>query len=453
MKKHCSSRESYTLVKKSGVWFNGLSNIKYKNSNSAITLIALIITIIVLLILAGVTLTMVIGESGIIHKAQESKDETLKSTALEDIKLRVLEVNTDKEGKATLEDIIGFFEENSDVYTITKKESDRIYVINKNYKYEVEITAELQVSLTGKNNENELSANIIYDRGKVSTEAGGIVGANDINSAYKIESDHAYMEVTGTGGNNASYVGTKNKINLTGYGKIKCLVTTGDNAIYSGNYFVMVIGNNQLPSYVDISSFLATSEKIGNNKNEYILTFNIPDEYRTSDYYVGVLNCLKEAYVYKIWLEKPEVTTIYNYGKVSKDAGSLVGTNDRNSAYKIESEHAYMEVTGPGGFNGSYVGTEKKINLSGYAKIKCLVTTGDNATDSGNYFVMVIGNNQLPSYVAISSFLATSEKIGNNKNEYILTFNIPEAYKNEYYIGVFNCLKETYLYKIWLEKE
>ena len=39
------------------------------------------------------------------------------------------------------------------------------------------------------------------------------------------------------------------------------------------------------------------------------------------------------------------------------------------------------------------------------------------------------------------------------KNVYILTFNIPEAYKNEYYIGVLNCLKETYLYKIWLEKE
>ena len=295
-------------------------------------------------------------------------------------------MNTDKEGKATLEDIIGFFEENSDVYTITKKESDRIYVINKNYKYEVEITAELQVSLTGKNNENELSANIIYDRGKVSTEAGGIVGANDINSAYKIESDHAYMEVTGTGRNNASYVGTKNKINLTGYGKIKCLVTTGDNAIYSGNYFVMVIGNNQLPSYVDISSFLATSEKIGNNKNEYILTFNIPDEYRTSDYYVGVLNCLKEAYVYKIWLEKPEVTTNIIMEKLAKMLGVWEEQTIETQHIKLESEYAYMEVTGPGGFNASYVGTENKINLNGYEKIKCLVTTGDNAINSGNCF-------------------------------------------------------------------
>lgn len=42
------------------------SNLKRPTSNSAITLIALIITIIALLILAGVTLNMIIGENGIL---------------------------------------------------------------------------------------------------------------------------------------------------------------------------------------------------------------------------------------------------------------------------------------------------------------------------------------------------------------------------------------------------
>ena len=44
--------------------------------NSAITLTALVITIIVLLILAGVTLNMVMGENGIIKKAQLAKSKT-----------------------------------------------------------------------------------------------------------------------------------------------------------------------------------------------------------------------------------------------------------------------------------------------------------------------------------------------------------------------------------------
>ena len=52
-------------------------------SNAAVTLVALVITIIVLLILSGVTLNMVMGDNGIIKKAQLAKDETRKSTIIE----------------------------------------------------------------------------------------------------------------------------------------------------------------------------------------------------------------------------------------------------------------------------------------------------------------------------------------------------------------------------------
>ena len=51
-------------------------------NNSAVTLIALIITIIVLLILAGVTLNMIMGEDGIIQKANDAVEETNKKTAV-----------------------------------------------------------------------------------------------------------------------------------------------------------------------------------------------------------------------------------------------------------------------------------------------------------------------------------------------------------------------------------
>ena len=61
------------------------------NPNKGITLIALIITIIVLLILAGVTLSMVMGDSGIFGKANNAKEQTQLSNAEEIIKLAVLE--------------------------------------------------------------------------------------------------------------------------------------------------------------------------------------------------------------------------------------------------------------------------------------------------------------------------------------------------------------------------
>ena len=65
-------------------------------SNSAITLIALIITIIVLLILAGVTLNMVMGENGIFGKANWSKFVTNFNSEQEAVDLYSMQKNIDK---------------------------------------------------------------------------------------------------------------------------------------------------------------------------------------------------------------------------------------------------------------------------------------------------------------------------------------------------------------------
>ena len=54
-----------------------------KKDNKGITLIALIITIIVLLILAGVTMSFVVGDNGIIKNAQKSKVKAEKAQFIE----------------------------------------------------------------------------------------------------------------------------------------------------------------------------------------------------------------------------------------------------------------------------------------------------------------------------------------------------------------------------------
>ena len=69
--------------------------LKNQKSNSAITLIALIITIIVLLILAGVTLNMVMGENGIFGKANNAKNKTEVAQYEEELRMCVLELQTD----------------------------------------------------------------------------------------------------------------------------------------------------------------------------------------------------------------------------------------------------------------------------------------------------------------------------------------------------------------------
>lgn len=58
-----------------------------KKETKGITLIALVITIIILLILAGISIAMLTGENGILKKAQESKNTTVYKSDIENIKL------------------------------------------------------------------------------------------------------------------------------------------------------------------------------------------------------------------------------------------------------------------------------------------------------------------------------------------------------------------------------
>ena len=60
-----------------------------------ITLIALVITIIVLLILAGVTISMLSGENGILSRATETRGQNAYSSACEQVRLAYMTVKTE----------------------------------------------------------------------------------------------------------------------------------------------------------------------------------------------------------------------------------------------------------------------------------------------------------------------------------------------------------------------
>ena len=64
-----------------------------------ITLIALVVTIIVLLILAGISITMLTGENGILKRASEAKVQTETAQTIEKIQLSALSALTDGLGK------------------------------------------------------------------------------------------------------------------------------------------------------------------------------------------------------------------------------------------------------------------------------------------------------------------------------------------------------------------
>ncbi len=62
--------------------------------NKGITLIALVITIIVLLILAGVTIATVLGRDGIFQKAEDAKKKTVQTNEIEQIQIAMTNIKT-----------------------------------------------------------------------------------------------------------------------------------------------------------------------------------------------------------------------------------------------------------------------------------------------------------------------------------------------------------------------
>ena len=66
------------------------------NTKSGITLIALVVTIIVLLLLAGISIQMLTGNNGILSRVGESKQRTEEEQIIEEAKIEILSTQTSK---------------------------------------------------------------------------------------------------------------------------------------------------------------------------------------------------------------------------------------------------------------------------------------------------------------------------------------------------------------------
>ena len=82
-----------------------MKNLKQKNNIKGITLIALVITIIVLLILAAVSIATLTGENGILTKANDASETTKDKTEEEQVKVAVNGALTDGTGTLSTENI------------------------------------------------------------------------------------------------------------------------------------------------------------------------------------------------------------------------------------------------------------------------------------------------------------------------------------------------------------
>ena len=95
-----------------------------KKCNKGITLIALIITIIVLLILAGVTISMILGDNGIAKRATNAKERTIAKDLQERIDFAVSENSFVQYDGGTIKTKNALVEEFVEEGKLTEKEAE-----------------------------------------------------------------------------------------------------------------------------------------------------------------------------------------------------------------------------------------------------------------------------------------------------------------------------------------
>ena len=120
-----------------------------KVNNKGITLIALVVTVIVLMILAAVSINIVANSNnGLVQRAQESSEETKKAQIYEEMVLETGEFKIEKTGQKKYDEINL---ENLSTYLLNKKSglevveltSEKLVVKYKGYN--IEIDNKLQV--------------------------------------------------------------------------------------------------------------------------------------------------------------------------------------------------------------------------------------------------------------------------------------------------------------------
>lgn len=139
-----------------------MKQIKNKKEKG-VTLIALVVTIIVLIVLAWISINLIFGQLGVVTKSKEAKEENLKQTAKEVMNLKITNIQienyTENETLPSLQFLADKLCEDNDMeYVLTQSKAhasldkidttnlSSIYTKLKEYPYEFEINDSLQLA-------------------------------------------------------------------------------------------------------------------------------------------------------------------------------------------------------------------------------------------------------------------------------------------------------------------
>ena len=205
------------------------------NNQKAITLIALVITIIILLILASISIAMLTGENGILSKANKASEEYKRNAAEEKIKIAIMSYQVNKEETTLYAELLAIEGLTSISPSDTSGPSYTVIVDG----YEFEIKEDLSIEYKGEKDEpNQYMPEIIeinYEKIQklekipiiIKAKTEDETGLKEISISYKKEED-----------------GQTKYYNITSKEVTGKEATIEGEISFNGTYIIQVIGKN-----------------------------------------------------------------------------------------------------------------------------------------------------------------------------------------------------------------
>ena len=283
-----------------------------------ITLVALVITIVVLLILAGVSINTVLGDDGIIKKAKEAAETTRRASAEEEMNRLVLEyqlASNDETLESFLQEkvtegrIDGVTDNGDGTITITKKVEGKDYTIT--VKKPVAPTPSVKVGAIRVVSDNTGAGSSL---GEASTRKGTtlyIMIESTISGGTTTLSPEVPYAVTENGTYKFTVTGTVNGTTYT-----KEVSVTVDQFKMEINLDDVQIGDSVNYTYDSAESYSLSSTYSGYSSNQTIA--------QTTGLTWKVLNVDKENDTVDIISTNPTSSTVRFYGALGYHNGPYI---------------------------------------------------------------------------------------------------------------------------------
>lgn len=268
-----------------------------------ITLITLVITIILLLILAGIIINLSLGENGIFNKAKYAKIEYEKAKIKEELELEIVDVQAEKEGELTYKDISERFKNNGIVLNVD--EEDAVEGEYKGYEFLVD---ENKNVIIGKKLEGQRPTVLIgtalnEENGKIRIQ---IIGNIENSEIEVIEAINGATLITQNSNNNSIFEASEN-----GEYKFRIVGKNGRIAIAKvlvNNELETIETNSILEGISQIKSSGIKKLKIEAKQEEYSINTIIYDGDMLLDGNTNLLGSILKNNVYEFG-NKSDVAT------------------------------------------------------------------------------------------------------------------------------------------------